>query len=150
FGAPVAHEDDAERAVRAAFAIQHAVAAMNAADPELGLRVRIGINTGEALVVLGAKPSEGEAMAAGDVINTAARLQTAAPPDGIGPRSSRCSGHPASERVACSGNSRADSTRRCTGDAACHMATASRTGQWTRCSGMSPAFCTATRSPRCP
>ena len=83
FGAPVAHEDDAERAVRAAFAIQHAVAAMNAADPELGLRVRIGINTGEALVVLGAKPSEGEAMAAGDVINTAARLQTAAPPDGI-------------------------------------------------------------------
>lgn len=83
FGAPVAHEDDAERAVRAAFAIQQAVAAMNAADPELGLRVRIGINTGEALVVLGAKPSEGEAMAAGDVINTAARLQTAAPPDGI-------------------------------------------------------------------
>src|SRR5206468_6071922 len=55
----------------------------NAADPDLGLRVRIGINTGEALVVLGAKPSEGEAMAAGDVINTAARLQTAAPPDGI-------------------------------------------------------------------
>jgi class 3 adenylate cyclase/tetratricopeptide (TPR) repeat protein len=83
FGAPVAHEDDAERAVRAAFAIQNAVAAMNAADPELGLRVRIGINTGEALVVLDARPSEGEAMAAGDVINTAARLQTAAPPDGI-------------------------------------------------------------------
>jgi len=83
FGAPVAHEDDAERAVRAAFAIQTAVAAMNAADPDLGLRVRIGINTGEALVVLDARPSEGEAMAAGDVINTAARLQTAAPPDGI-------------------------------------------------------------------
>src|SRR5207302_6269899 len=83
FGAPVAHEDDAARAVRAAFAIQQAVAAMNAADPELGLRVRIGVNTGEALVVLGAKASEGEAMAAGDVINTAARLQTAAPPDGI-------------------------------------------------------------------
>jgi len=83
FGAPVAHEDDAERAVRAAFAIQTAVAAMNAADPDLGLRVRMGVNTGEALVVLGARPSEGEAMVAGDVINTAARLQTAAPPDGI-------------------------------------------------------------------
>jgi len=83
FGAPLAHEDDAERAVRAAFAIHAAVAAMNAADPDLGLRVRIGVNTGEALVVLDARPSEGEAMAAGDVINTAARLQTAAPPDGI-------------------------------------------------------------------
>ena len=59
FGAPVAHEDDAERAVRAAFAIQTAVAAMNAADPDLGLRVRMGVNTGEALVVLGARPSEG-------------------------------------------------------------------------------------------
>ncbi len=83
FGAPVAHEDDAERAVNAAFAIRDSVAAMNAADPDLGLRLRIGINTGEAFVVLGARPSEGEAMAAGDVINTAARLQTAAPPDGI-------------------------------------------------------------------
>src|SRR2546428_9750078 len=83
FGAPIAHEDDAERAVKAAFAIRSAVATMNAADPELGLRLRIGINTGEALVVLGARPSEGEAMAAGDVGNTAARLQTAAPPDGI-------------------------------------------------------------------
>jgi class 3 adenylate cyclase/tetratricopeptide (TPR) repeat protein len=95
FGAPVAHEDDAERAVRAAFAIQTAVATMNAADPELGLRVRIGINTGEALVVLDAKPSEGEAMAAGDVINTAARLQTAAPPDGIvvGEATYRATGH---------------------------------------------------------
>ena len=83
FGAPLAHEDDAERAVNAAFAIRAAVAALNAGDPDLGLRLRIGINTGEALVVLSARPSEGEAMAAGDVINTAARLQTAAPPDGI-------------------------------------------------------------------
>jgi len=83
FGAPIAHEDDPERAVKAAFAIRSAVAAMNAAYPDLGLRLRTGINTGEALVVLGARPSEGEAMAAGDVINTAARLQTAAPPDGI-------------------------------------------------------------------
>src|SRR5207245_10213385 len=83
FGAPLAHEDDAERAVNAAFAIRSAVAALNAGDPELGLRLRIGINTGEALVVLSARPSEGEAMAAGDVINTAARLPTAAPPDGI-------------------------------------------------------------------
>ncbi len=47
------------------------------------LEVRIGVNTGEALVALGARPEAGEAMAAGDVVNTAARLQAAAPVDGI-------------------------------------------------------------------
>ena len=83
FGAPVAHEDDPERAVRAAFAICNAIDELNAEDEWLDLQVRVGVNTGEALVVVGAKSSEGEGMAAGDVMNTAARLQSAAPVDGI-------------------------------------------------------------------
>jgi class 3 adenylate cyclase/TolA-binding protein len=83
FGAPVAHEDDAERAVRAALAIQEAMAELRAADLSLDLHVRIGVNTGEALVVLDADPRAGEGMASGDVVNTAARLQTAAPVDGV-------------------------------------------------------------------
>ena len=83
FGAPTAHEDDPERAVRAAFAIREALAEMNEQDPELDLHVRVGINTGEAVVSLGARPLHGEGMAAGDVVNTAARLQAAAPIDGI-------------------------------------------------------------------
>jgi class 3 adenylate cyclase/tetratricopeptide (TPR) repeat protein len=83
FGAPVAHEDDPERAVRAALAVRDAVQEMNEADPALDLHVRIAVNTGEAVVALGARPSEGEGMVAGDVVNTAARLQTAAPVDGI-------------------------------------------------------------------
>jgi class 3 adenylate cyclase len=76
FGAPTAHEDDPERAVRAALAVREF-----AVDAELELR--IGITTGEALVSLGASPSEGEGMASGDVVNTAARLQSAAPVNGI-------------------------------------------------------------------
>src|SRR5437764_310466 len=83
FGAPLAHEDDPERAVRAALAIRDAIAEMNEADARLGLNLRIGVNTGEALVVLSARPSEGEGMAAGDVVNTAARLQANAPVNGI-------------------------------------------------------------------
>ena len=83
FGAPLAHEDDPERAVRAAIAIRDAIAEMNAADSRLGLSLRIGVNTGEAFVVLSARPSEGEGMAAGDVVNTAARLQANAPVNGI-------------------------------------------------------------------
>ncbi|MDQ3380358.1 MAG: AAA family ATPase [Actinomycetota bacterium] len=75
FGAPVAHEDDPERAVRAAFAIRDALV-----DE---LDVRIGITTGEALIALGARPQEGEGMVSGDVVNTAARLQSAAPVNGV-------------------------------------------------------------------
>ena len=75
FGAPSAHEDDPERAVRAALAIRDFAV-------EEGLELRIGITTGEALVSLGANPSEGEGMASGDVVNTAARLQSAAPVNG--------------------------------------------------------------------
>jgi class 3 adenylate cyclase len=76
FGAPVAHEDDPERAVRAAIAIRDFARAE-------GTELRVGITTGEALVALGARPAEGEGMASGDVVNTAARLQTAAPVNGI-------------------------------------------------------------------
>jgi class 3 adenylate cyclase/tetratricopeptide (TPR) repeat protein len=83
YGAPVAHEDDPERAVRAALAIQEAIAELNEADPALELEVRIGVNTGEALVDLAARPETGEGMVSGDVINTAARLQAAAPPGGV-------------------------------------------------------------------
>jgi class 3 adenylate cyclase/tetratricopeptide (TPR) repeat protein len=83
FGAPTAHEDDPERAVRAALAIRDAIEDLNSEDEWLDLQVRIGVNTGEALVVVGAKASEGEGMASGDVMNTAARLQSAAPVDGI-------------------------------------------------------------------
>src|SRR5712691_10015278 len=77
FGAPVAREDDAERAVRAALAIRDWIA------EEGELQVRVGVNTGEALVNLAARPESGEGMAAGDVVNSAARLQAAAPTNGI-------------------------------------------------------------------
>jgi class 3 adenylate cyclase/tetratricopeptide (TPR) repeat protein len=83
FGAPVAHEDDPERAVRAALAVREGIADLNAADPSLQLSVRIGAATGEALVDLNARPEEGEALAAGDVLNTASRLQSAAPADEV-------------------------------------------------------------------
>ena len=77
FGAPVAHEDDPERAVRAALAIRDALA------EEGELEVRIGITTGEALIALDARPETGEGMASGDVVNTAARLQAAADPGSV-------------------------------------------------------------------
>jgi class 3 adenylate cyclase len=83
FGAPTAHEDDPERAVRAALSIREAIAELNEQDASLDLHVRVGVTTGEALVVLDARPVEGEGMASGDVVNTAARLQAAAPVDGI-------------------------------------------------------------------
>jgi class 3 adenylate cyclase/tetratricopeptide (TPR) repeat protein len=83
FGAPVAHEDDPERAVRAAFAVRDVIGELNAADPEHDLRVRIGIATGEMLIDLGADPARGESTVAGDVANTAARLQQTAPAGAI-------------------------------------------------------------------
>ena len=73
FGAPVSHGDDPERAVRAALAVREW------AEGQDGLDVRVAVNTGEAIVTLDARPSFGEAMVAGDVVNTAARLQSAAP-----------------------------------------------------------------------
>jgi|tagenome__1003787_1003787.scaffolds.fasta_scaffold20987208_6 class 3 adenylate cyclase len=82
FGAPTAYGDDPERAVRAALSVRAA----------LGTQVRIAVNTGEALVTIGARPERGEAMVAGDVINTAARLQSAAPAGGVlvGAETYRC------------------------------------------------------------
>ena len=77
FGAPLAHEDDPERAVRAALAIR------DWAREEGELEVRVGITTGEALVSLDTRPESGEGMASGDIVNTAARLQAAAPVNGI-------------------------------------------------------------------
>ncbi len=75
FGAPLAHEDDAERAVRAGLRILEAIAELNEADPSLALQVRIGINSGEGVVALGARPEQGEGIVTGDVVNTASRLQ---------------------------------------------------------------------------
>jgi class 3 adenylate cyclase len=83
FGAPVAHEDDAERAVRAGLRILEAIEELNERDPTLSLQVRVGINTGEAVVALGARPEEGEGIVTGDVVNTASRLQAVAPVNGI-------------------------------------------------------------------
>ena len=77
FGAPTAHEDDPERAVRAALAIRDWI------RDESELELRVAVTTGEALIDSGARPSEGEGMASGDVVNTAARLQAAAPTNGI-------------------------------------------------------------------
>ena len=80
WGAPVATEDDAERAVRAALELVAAVQALGeeVGDPEL--RARAGVLSGEAAVTLGARV---EAMVAGDLVNTASRVQSVAPPGGV-------------------------------------------------------------------
>ena len=83
YGAPIAHEDDPERAVRAAIAVRDSIAELNERDETLDLHVRIGVATDEALVAVDARPELGESMVAGDVMNTAARIQSAAPIDGI-------------------------------------------------------------------
>ena len=77
FGAPTAHEDDPERAVRAALAIRDWI------RDESELEVRVGVNTGEALVSLAPSPGAERGLVAGDVVNTASRLQTEAPVNGI-------------------------------------------------------------------
>ena len=78
FGVPLAHEDDPERAVRAALRIIEEIGAS-----DLGIEVRIGVNTGEALVRLDVDPRSGEGFATGDTMNTAARLEAAAPVMGV-------------------------------------------------------------------
>jgi class 3 adenylate cyclase/tetratricopeptide (TPR) repeat protein len=81
FGAPVAHEDDPERAVRCALGMLAAIAQLNQARPALDLAVRVGITTGQALVRPGAaQQTEG---VVGDVVNTASRLQGVAPAGGV-------------------------------------------------------------------
>ncbi len=81
FGAPVAHEDDSERAVRAALEIQRR--ASEQADVFGGLCVRIGVNTGEVMFAPVGPDGRREFTVMGDTVNTAARLQTAAPPKGV-------------------------------------------------------------------
>ena len=87
FGAPAAHEDDPERAVRAALAIRDALAA--------GIEMRIAVDTGPALVTLDAAEQPGEGILVGDVVSTAARLQHAAPATGVivGELTHRASAH---------------------------------------------------------
>ena len=77
WGAPTATEDDAERAVRTALELVSAVAALGAEVGAPLLRARAGVLTGEAAVTLGAT---GQGMVAGDLVNTASRLQSAAEP----------------------------------------------------------------------
>ncbi len=77
FGAPVAHEDDAERAVRAALQMQRSVADY-AEECGIDVRLRVGVNSGEVLV--GALRAGGDYTAMGDVVNVASRLQTVAGP----------------------------------------------------------------------
>ena len=76
FGAPTAHGDDAERAVRAGLRVLGAIGDLNR-DHALDLAARAAVNTGEAVVALDA--GGGDALATGDVVNTASRLQSAAP-----------------------------------------------------------------------
>ena len=80
FGAPRAHEDDAERAVRAALRMQSTLQSF-AEEAEAEIRMRVGVNTGEVLV--GALRAGGDYTAMGDVVNTAARLQSHADPGSI-------------------------------------------------------------------
>ncbi len=77
WGAPIATEDDAERAVRAALDLTKAVTEMGAEAGAPDLRARAGVLTGEAAVTIGA---EGQGMVAGDLVNTASRIQSAAEP----------------------------------------------------------------------
>jgi tetratricopeptide (TPR) repeat protein len=80
WGSPVAQEDDAERAVRAALDVVAAVAAL-AGELEIpALRARVGVTTGEAAVLVGA---EREGMVTGDIVNTAARVQSVADPGAV-------------------------------------------------------------------
>ncbi|HEY8842669.1 MAG TPA: adenylate/guanylate cyclase domain-containing protein, partial [Gaiellaceae bacterium] len=85
WGTPVAREDDPERAVRAALELVEVVAAL-----EAGLAMRVGVVTGEAAVTVGA---EGQGMVAGDLVNTASRVQAAAQPGAVlvGERARRAS-----------------------------------------------------------
>jgi len=82
FGVPASHEDDPERAVRAGLRLVERLADV----PSIGgrtCRVRIGVNTGEALAHLGVEPGSGQGVLVGDAVNVASRLQAIAPPMGV-------------------------------------------------------------------
>ena len=82
FGYPTAHEDDPERAVRAALAIQAGLRALDEGTVALDLHARIGINTAEAVVTYGSALEDADDLM-GDGVNAAARLQAIAPADTI-------------------------------------------------------------------
>jgi class 3 adenylate cyclase len=79
WGAPTSHEDDAERAVRAALDLVGSIRALGG-DAGVDLRLRAGVLTGEAAVTVGAT---NQGLVAGDLVNTAARLQAAAVPESV-------------------------------------------------------------------
>jgi class 3 adenylate cyclase/tetratricopeptide (TPR) repeat protein len=79
FGAPVAHEDDPERAVRAGLAMQAAMAEINQAAAAADFSLRVGINSGE---VMAGSVGDGYTVI-GDVVNVASRLQAAARPGSV-------------------------------------------------------------------
>jgi class 3 adenylate cyclase/tetratricopeptide (TPR) repeat protein len=83
FGTPVLHEDDALRAIRAAAAMREALVGLNAdleRSVDVRLQIRIGVNTGEAIV---GDVSRSDTMVTGDLANMASRLQTSAAPGEI-------------------------------------------------------------------
>ncbi|MBA3741041.1 MAG: zinc ribbon domain-containing protein, partial [Chloroflexi bacterium] len=77
WGTPIAHEDDAERAVRAALELVEVVRQIGVQAGLDGLELRAGVMTGEAVVTIGAT---GQGMVAGDLVNTASRIQSVAAP----------------------------------------------------------------------
>jgi class 3 adenylate cyclase/tetratricopeptide (TPR) repeat protein len=83
FGAQVSHGDDAERAVRAGLRVLDAIQELNKEHPALDLTVRAAVNTGVAIVDARQQPDIAQGLAHGDVVNTASRLQTGAPPGGL-------------------------------------------------------------------
>jgi class 3 adenylate cyclase/tetratricopeptide (TPR) repeat protein len=82
FGIPVAHEDDPARAVRAGLEICDRSGSLRGASAA-PLRLRVGVNTGETFVRLDLRPESGEHVVTGDAVNTAARIQSAAPEQGV-------------------------------------------------------------------
>ncbi|TML72043.1 MAG: zinc-ribbon domain-containing protein [Actinobacteria bacterium] len=80
WGTPTATEDDAERAVRAALDLVASVSSLGDEIGASGLRARAGVLTGEAAVTVGA---EGQGMVAGDLVNTASRVQSVAEPGSV-------------------------------------------------------------------
>src|SRR5262245_45496748 len=90
WGTPIAREDDPERAVRAGLELIEVVAALGAEIGAPTLAMRVGVVTGEAAVTVGA---EGQGMVAGDLVNTASRVQSAAEPGTVlvGERTRRAS-----------------------------------------------------------
>ena len=81
FGAPRASADDAERAVRASRSVLEGIDELNRRHPGLDLAVRAAVGTGEAMVTIDATPED--TLATGDIVNTASRLQNAAPTGGV-------------------------------------------------------------------